>query len=180
MDGFNQGCPGGHGDAISVWRPKPRPPFLTAASPQTPLPMAPFLLSGLLSVLCPAFCDLIFFPSVHPSSIYHPLSLHPHPGPPEAFQRLGPQPRASLPHWPPLKDALPQVYAPSSVTVHRVTAASCLAAHGEGGSTPLFSGHSCSLAPIHSFIHSLMPTHSIREECWGLCQEPCIALCWGH
>lgn len=176
MDGFNQGRPGGHGDAIRHPHPKLGPPLRPAASPRTPPPPAPFLLSGLLSVCCPAFCNLIFFPSVHLSSLCCPLPLCPQAGPPEAFQRPGPQPGASLPHWPPLRDALPQARAPSSVIVHGVAAASCLAARGGGGSAPLFSGRSSSWAPIHSFMPAFTPSEGSAGDFFRSPALPCAVL----
>ena len=170
MDGFNQGRPGGRGGAIRHPHPKLGPPLRPAASPRTPPPPAPFLFSRLLSVRCPAFCNLIFFPSAHLSSLCCPLPLCPQAGAPEAFQRPGPQPGASLPHWPPLRDALPQARAPCSVIVHGVAAASCL---GRGFCSPVLWPQL--LFSPHSFIHARL--HSVRGECWGLCQEPCTALC---
>lgn len=76
MDGFNQGRPGGRGDAIRHPHPKPGSPLLpAAASPRTPPPPAPFLLSGLLSVRCPAFATESYFHlSICPSFLPLPPS----------------------------------------------------------------------------------------------------------
>ena len=105
---------------------------------------------NLLSI-CPSFLHLP--PSVPCAHIQ---------GPQRPSRGRVPSPE-HLPHTGIPSRTLGDVYAPSSVTIHRVTAASCLAAHGGGGSTPLFSGHSCSSAPIHSFIHSCPPTPSEKS-----------------
>ena len=177
MDGFNQGCPGGRGNAISRPRPKPGPPFLTAASPQTPLPTAPFLLSGLLSVLCPAFCDLIFFPSVHLFSIYHPLFPAPTSRAPRGLPEAGSPAQSISPALASpqgrLGTSTPHPASPSTESRQLLA----WLPTGEGVLLPC-SPATAALRP--PFIDSFMPTHSIREECWGLCQEPCTALCWGH
>ena len=188
MDGFNQGRPRGPrrcNQASSPQAGASTPPCSSLHSSLQQPPLRPrrprlrsFSLGFCLSAVLLLQLNLIsILPSVHLSSLCRPLPLCPHAGPPEAFQSLGPQPGASLPHWPPLRDALPQAHAPSSVTVHGVTAASCWLLAGEGVLLP------CSLAAaplrppfIHSFIHARF--HSVREESWGLCQEPCTALCY--
>ena len=83
MDGFNQGRPGAVEMQSGILTPSrglhfslQQPPLLpAAASPQTPPPPAPFLLSGLLSVRCPAFATESYFHlSICPSFLPLPPS----------------------------------------------------------------------------------------------------------
>lgn len=62
MDGFNQGRPGGRGDAIRHPHPKPGPPLLPAAASTPPCsslpsdPAAPGSVPSLWASVCPLSC----------------------------------------------------------------------------------------------------------------------------
>ena len=161
MDGFNQGHPGGRGDAIRRPHPKPGPPLLpAAASPRTPPPQAPFLLSGLLSVRCPAFATESYFHlSICPSILPLPPST---PVPTRRTPRGLPESGSPARSIPPALAAPQGCSSPGPCPVQRHCPRShssfLLAARGGGGSAPLFSGRSSSSAPIHSFIHSCPPS----------------------